>query len=273
MSAEMETTGERVIESSYRGSPGAYVIYLMHMASYRLAEDRCRGKRVLELGCGTGYGAKHLAALAEHVEAIDVAADAIEYARSHYASPNLHFRQVLPGARLPYPDGSFDVVLSFQVLEHVADETMYLSEAARVLRNGGELLLVTPDRRHRLFPGQRPWNRWHLREYSMESLVKLVARDFEVKDSFWMNLRQDVAPLELRRYRLLKWASLPFTFPGVPERWRQWGLALMHRIRGGNRASGGNYEPDFGPEVIEFGRPGDRTVNLIVHATKRADGA
>jgi ubiquinone/menaquinone biosynthesis C-methylase UbiE len=274
MAVEIETTGERVVESSYLTSAGGYLIYLMHMAAYRLAEPFCRGKRVIELGCGTGYGASHIAEQAHEVHAVDVASDAIDYARHHYAKPNLAFELVKEGQPLPFPDQSFDVALSFQVLEHVRDDTAYLAEAKRLLRSGGTLLLVTPDRRHRLLAGQRPWNRWHAREYGMEDLVARVQEHFHVSAQLYMGLKPPAAELEFQRYRLIKWLSLPWTFPGVPERWRQWGLSMLHALRRRRRrAEHTVYQPNFGPEVIEIGEQVAYPVNLIINATRPADAA
>lgn len=266
MNTWQEMTGERVLEAAYQTSPGGYLIYLMHIASYRLAEAYCAGKVVLDLGCGTGYGASHIADLAHSVCGVDVSAEAITFARTQYPKSNLHFETITAGARLPFGDQSFDVVLSFQVLEHVQDDARYVAEATRVLRPGGLLILVTPDRQHRLLRAQRPWNRWHVREYGMKELLELIKKDLVVKDAFYMGLKGEGVALEFNRYRFLKWATLPFTFPGAPEGWRRFGLALLHRLRPAR--SHENFKPAFGPEVIEFSHEVTHPVNLVVIATR-----
>src|SRR3546814_14256308 len=79
--------------------------------------------KVLELGGGSGYGTHRIAKLAEEAHGVDVAGDAIAYAKSHYTNENLHFLKVQADSPLPYPAASFDVVLSFQVIEHVLDRS------------------------------------------------------------------------------------------------------------------------------------------------------
>ena len=86
MNHTMKITGERLVEEQYRSSLGGYVIYLMHAASYRFAEKYCRRMRVLDLGCGCGcgYGAGTIAEYAKEVHAVDVSAEAIDFARKKY---------------------------------------------------------------------------------------------------------------------------------------------------------------------------------------------
>src|SRR5215471_21461259 len=83
-----EFTGERLI-------PGEVDIDLLneHMARYTFAARLARGKRVLDAGCGAGYGSASLAECAHSVIGVDVAADAVDYARAHYQAANLFFEQ------------------------------------------------------------------------------------------------------------------------------------------------------------------------------------
>lgn len=275
MSDALETTGERMIEESYRQTLAGQAIYLMHVASYDFSVPLCRGRRVLDLGCGSGYGAARVAEVAASVHAVDVSPEAVAYASSNYARPNARFSVIRPDTELPFEDGQFDVVLSFQVLEHVQDHDAYLAEAARVLVEGGTLVLITPDRRHRLLPGQRPWNRWHLREYGDRELNELVSRSFEVDRLLYMEADGPIGSIELGRYRLLKWATLPFTLPGVPERLRQWGLGLFHRAQGIRRKRpGAPADASLGAESVHFVEHSPRSLNLLVvaHPRRRAAG-
>src|SRR5246500_372565 len=99
-SALAEFTGERVI-------PGEVDVDLLneHMARYTFAARLAHGKRVLDAGCGAGYGSAELARVADSVTGVDVACDAVEYARENYRAENLEFKQASV-TELPFPDGS-----------------------------------------------------------------------------------------------------------------------------------------------------------------------
>lgn len=267
MNASLEATGERMIEESYRKTLGGQAIFLMHLASYEFVIDMCRGKRVLDLGCGSGYGAAQVSEVASSVHAVDVSAEAVAYAETHYPRDNVRYSVIVAGEKLPFPDSQFDVVLSFQVLEHVDDDAAYLAEACRVLRADGELVLITPDRRHRLWPGQRPWNRWHVREYGARQLADLMSRSFSVQRLLHMEADTVVSGIELRRYRVMKWATLPFTFPGSPEWLRQWGLGLLHRFRPKRPVDDEPAaDPSIGTGSVRFVDSARRSLNLLVVA-------
>ena len=110
-----EFTGERVI-------PGEVEVDLLneHMARYTFATRLARGKRVLDAGCGAGYGSAELARNADTVVGVDCAAEAIEFARTHYAAHNLTF-EVGSCEALPCDDATFGLVVAFEVIEHLED--------------------------------------------------------------------------------------------------------------------------------------------------------
>ena len=258
-----------MIEDAYRQTPGGRAIYLMHIASYRFAMPYCKGKRVLDLGCGSGYGAALIAETAISVTAVDVSAEAIAYANNHYRNSRISFTRIEKDKPLPFANESFDVILSFQVIEHVADTETYLWEAARVLTSEGTLILITPDRTHRLLPGQRPWNRWHLKEYDSESCCHMVASSAFVPEKvLCMHAPAELANLELKRYARLKWLTFPFTFPGAPERWRQFGLGLLHAINNQKSTQGNTQHAafSFDEHNISFTETGSPSLNIVVIA-------
>lgn len=230
MKDQLKMTGERVLEDDYRESLGGYCIYLMHLAGYRFAEPWCKNKKILDFGCGSGYGAMRMAQVASFVSGVDVSQEAVDFAQARYGAENLKFQTIREDGPLPFPDHHFDVVLSSQVLEHVYQDGVYLSEAKRVLKEGGVFIVITPDRSGRLLPWQKPWNRWHLREYSAEGLKSLVAGFFRVEQALRMGATWEVAKIEYNRYRKLKWLTLPFTLPFMPEAWRLAGLNMLHRL-------------------------------------------
>jgi SAM-dependent methyltransferase len=136
---------------------------------------------VLDLGCGAGELTAALAGAGAEVLGVDVAEAALRRARG--AHPRLRFALAPIDGPLPLEDGSFDVVWSSEVIEHVADTARWLSEARRVLARGGRLLLTTPSHgRLRLAVGgierySEPLGD-HLHLYSAGSLRRLLA-DFD----------------------------------------------------------------------------------------------
>src|SRR5262249_531566 len=111
--------------------PGPLAI---HEKRYRFALPYCAGKRVLDAGCGVGYGSTLLAQTADEVVGVDVSEKAIAYARERYARPNVEFRvDDLLAPRLD--DASFDVVCSLETLEHLTDRDAFLRQVVRVLRD------------------------------------------------------------------------------------------------------------------------------------------
>ncbi|MGN7832166.1 class I SAM-dependent methyltransferase [Pseudoxanthomonas sp. 22568] len=231
MKTQLESTGERMIEDAYAQTPEGRVILMMHLASYGFAEKYCNGKDVLDLGCGSGYGTARIAGVARSACGVDVSKDAVAFAQARHASSNLAYRTIEADSPLPFDDSKFDVVLSFQVIEHVKDDSSYLLEARRVLRPRGIIIVITPDRRHRLLPWQRPWNRWHLREYSRADLEEKVGHVFGIEESLRLGAAWETSGIEIRRCRKLMWLTLPLTLPFIPERLRLAGLNLLHSMR------------------------------------------
>jgi SAM-dependent methyltransferase len=265
---KLEPTGERMIVEHYKSSIEDYVIYLMHIATYRFAEPFVKDRRVLDYGCGSGYGSARMAQTAARVDAVDVAEDAIAHARAQFPRDNLHFRSIDPTAPLPFPDASFDTVLSFQVFEHVTNGDSYLREIRRVLVPGGTLVLVTPDRSTRLLPLQRPWNRWHVKEYSADSLAGAMRRTFPDVQMLRMSGRRDVIDVELRRCSKIKWLTLPLTLPILPDSLRVWLLNKIHSLRGRPEAKPNPLEFKFDESAIHIGPDLRPSLNLVAVARR-----
>lgn len=262
----LEPTGERMVLEHYGSSIEDYVINVMHIATYKFAEQFARGKRVLDYGCGSGYGSARISEVADFVHAVDVSGDAIKYAQNHYQRPNLSFLRVDPDSPLPFPDQSFDTVLSFQVFEHILKTEVYLSEIRRILVPGGRLVLVTPDRKTRLLPLQQPWNRWHIHEYSASEIECLLGNYFQDVQIQHMSGRKDVIDIEIRRCTKLKWMTLPFTLPFIPRSMRIGMLNLMHRIKGNRRSNKPPKQFDFDDSDITIAQDASPSINLVVLA-------
>lgn len=163
------------IESDSPTSDQEHVLQLMHRKAYEEILGLIAGKRVLDLGCNVGYGLNLLSARAHSIEGLDVSPTLIDEARRRY--PGLSFR-VFDGREIPYQDAHFEVVVSFQVIEHIDDVPAYLSEISRVLSPGGQAVFTTPNARIRLDPGMKPWNRHHVREFTPVELRDALAAVF-----------------------------------------------------------------------------------------------
>jgi SAM-dependent methyltransferase len=135
-----EFTGERVIPGQVNDD-----LWAEHVARYALATRFAQGRRVLDLGCGTGYGTADLARIASSAVGVDVAPEAIAYADHHF--PSARFLQCSANA-VPFPPASFDLVTAFEVIEHLRDWRALLAEAHRVLEPNGLLLVSTPNQRY-----------------------------------------------------------------------------------------------------------------------------
>ena len=149
----------------------------IHLKAYdeavRLATDR----DVLDLGCNTGYGTVRISAVAKRVVGADVSTRALDVARARPDGRRVAW-QVVGDGPLPFEADSFDLVTSFQVIEHLDDPVPWLREIARVLRADGIAILTTPNAAIRLDPGMTPWNRFHVREYRAAELGALLGQVF-----------------------------------------------------------------------------------------------
>jgi GT2 family glycosyltransferase/SAM-dependent methyltransferase len=156
-------TGERMT-SALGGQ-----IEIEHLHRYFLARELARGKDVLEIACGEGYGAALLAQVATSVTAFDVAAEAVAHARRSYRRPNLTFA-LGDARRIPAPDASADMVTSFETLEHFAAHEQFYAELRRVLRPGGVLIISTPERTV-YSPDGSAANPYHVRELTQAEFL------------------------------------------------------------------------------------------------------
>ncbi|MFZ1177864.1 MAG: class I SAM-dependent methyltransferase [Mycobacterium sp.] len=142
-----------------------------HQVVYQRLAARCAGADVLEAGCGEGYGADLIAGVARRVVAVDYDEAAVAHVRSRYPSVDVMQANL---AKLPLPDASVDVVVNFQVIEHLWDQAQFVAECARVLRPEGLLMVSTPNR-ITFSPGRdTPINPFHTRELNADELTALL---------------------------------------------------------------------------------------------------
>ena len=173
-------------------------LLMSHLCAYRLAGDLSRGRRLLEIGCGSGYGAFYLAHVAREVTAIDLETERIAQARRLFQRSNLRYL-IAQGARLDAPDQSFECVGAFQVIEHVpvAELPQFLNEIARVLTPDGVFVASTLNVEYNR-KGNPNYEKasFHVQEFTAEAFRALLTSVFPRVELFGLYPR--------RRYRLYR---------------------------------------------------------------------
>ena len=164
-------TGERMIPTA---EGELSVVFARHRFTYEYALQFAEHKRVLDVGCGTGYGSKLLAARASSVLGLDQDTNAISYSREHSGAQNIRFVQG-NAEELAFRD-EFDVAVSFQVIEHVDDTDDFVRRIKEAVKTGGTILLTTPNARDK---GTRPSdNPFHVNEMNHREFSELLTRHF-----------------------------------------------------------------------------------------------
>ena len=208
--APLTLTGERTLP----GIAEENYWFRRHEAAYLALAAFVTGARVLEAGCGEGYGADLLAATADRVLALDYDVTTVAHAGATY--PRL---DVVRGdlQHLPVAAGSVEVVANLQVIEHLHDQDGFIAECARVLRAAGTLMVTTPNRLT-FSPG---WvrgtphlNPFHTRELTAAELVSLVHPHFTVSRLWGLGHGKDLRSWE-RRHGSIVEAQLA----GPPSSW------------------------------------------------------
>ncbi|HXQ95126.1 MAG TPA: class I SAM-dependent methyltransferase [Thermoplasmata archaeon] len=170
-----------------------------HVARYRWAAERIRGGRVLDVGCGHGFGALLLKGSFREYLGVDVDEPAIEWANRIVAPAAPGARFATPAGR---PAGLFDAVTCFEVLEHVDDPAALLRELRAAVVPGGSVFLSTPN--GSLSAGRPEWfmSPFHVAEFTASEFVGLVSAAFPGAGEFYRQRRVDwldCAPQAVRR--------------------------------------------------------------------------
>lgn len=166
----MKFTGERYVP----GIGGS--IALEHEHRYRFCLDFVRGRKVLDIACGEGFGSAMIAEHADMVWGVDIDPEAVIHAGARYKHDNLQFL-VGSCSNIPLPDASVDVVVSFETIEHHNDHDGMMSEIIRVMRPGGVLVISSPDKR--IYSDERGFqNKFHVRELHAAEFDALLKGQF-----------------------------------------------------------------------------------------------
>jgi len=166
----LDFTGERMT-SAIEGQ-----IEFEHYHRYCVARDLCEGRDVLDVASGEGYGAALLAGVAASVTGVEINPGAVAHANANYRMANLRFLEG-DALALPLADKSVDAVVSFETLEHVADQARFITEVRRVLRPDGLFVVSTPDRTV-YSAGNGDANPYHVLELTEAEFSELLLSHF-----------------------------------------------------------------------------------------------
>lgn len=199
-SMKVEFTGERMIPEINRHD----LIYAEHTLRYFFASQFAAGKIVLDVASGSGYGSRLLFDKgARRVVGVDISQEAVAYAKEKYEKPGIEFL-VGDAESLPFRYQTFDLVISFETIEHVQDCERFLQEIRRVLKKDGVVIFSTPNAL--VYP---KGNIFHIKEFTPVELTQLLRLHFRYVELLYQHsvLASYVLPESMlaqgeRRYQL-----------------------------------------------------------------------
>jgi len=149
-----------------------------HLDRYRFAAGLVKGLKTLDVACGTGYGTNLLSESAEDVIGVDIDDDSVAYARAHYGGERVSFQKNY-AEMLPFDNGCFNAIVSFETIEHVLCPEALLNEFVRLLSPDGVLILSAPN-----YWG---YTSYHFTDFNYEMLKSKIDPLFESTTYYYNN--------------------------------------------------------------------------------------
>ena len=153
-----------------------------HLHRYLIARNYVAGKRVLDVASGEGYGSHLISKSAASVVGADISSDAVAHASKRYAHE--HLRYVAADCiHIPEPDASFEIIVSFETIEHMTEHEAFMREVDRLLAPGGMFIISSPNRpEYSEKTGYK--NEFHIKELDQTELKALLDPHFPAQAWF-----------------------------------------------------------------------------------------
>lgn len=175
-----------------------------HRSRYHFAATYIKDKRVLDIACGTGFGEQILIdAGAAAIVAADYSEEALA-TTSALRTPNTTLLRT-DGTRLPFGDGTFDVVTSFETVEHIPEYGKFVAELRRVLKDDGVMIMSTPNAFYTRPINGKPVNPFHVFEFTPDEFRSLLSPSFSRVELFGQRVSEE--------YRICPYWELPDMLP------------------------------------------------------------
>jgi 2-polyprenyl-3-methyl-5-hydroxy-6-metoxy-1,4-benzoquinol methylase len=220
-----------------------------HIQRYRFAERFCIGQRILDAGCGIGYGSHHLAANgARSVHGLDISPEAISEASQLFVRSNLSFQQA-DVHNVGQLTETYDAIVNFENLEHLTEPERFISGAARISKT---LITSTPNGDLTVLNSSgNPANQFHVKEFTADELIGLLSPYFSKIDLYGQWLTHAGRLRQIRAKELFDQLNEQFYNP-------------MNRIgRFVKRMAGKQCLPPLGGDMLSDSMEGDYSIEPL----------
>ena len=158
----------------------------IHLCRYNIAKQYCKNKTILDISCGEGYGTKLLKDWgAKRVIGLDISKESIKKARENFEEKNVEYI-VHDAINLDcFQDNTFDMVVSFETIEHLSDPKKFLKEIKRVATESAVFIITCPND-YLYYPQKNEHNPYHLKKYKFEDFKNILRGVFDKKDIKYM---------------------------------------------------------------------------------------
>lgn len=158
----------------------------IHIGRYVIAKNYCKNKVVLDISCGEGYGTKLLKKWgAKKVVGLDISKESIEQAQKEFGEKNIEYIVHDAMDLSCFKDNTFDLIVSFETIEHLQSPLKFLQEIKRVSKKKAKIIITCPND-YAYYPTEDQFNHYHVKKYTFEDFQKLLNEVFESRKIQYM---------------------------------------------------------------------------------------